>query len=52
MDKQTKEALLKIAEEVKKTAKDYYIKKYAAAKNIEQYLIVKELERDAKNGVI
>jgi len=52
MDNKTKEALLKVAEEVKKTAKEYYMKKYAAAKNIEQFLILKELERDAKNGVI
>jgi len=52
MDKKTKEVLIKIAEEVKQTAKEYFLKKYAAARNIEQYLVIKELERDSKSGLI
>jgi len=48
MDNATKETLLKIAEALKKEAKNYYLRKYANAKILEQYLILKDLEKNLK----
>jgi len=44
MDLETKEFLLKKAEELKKEAKQYYLKKVAAVKIIDQYITLKEIE--------
>jgi len=45
MDQKQVDFLLKVAESLKEEAKKYYLKKMAAYKILEQYTILKELER-------
>jgi hypothetical protein len=45
MDKQTKEFLIKTAQELKEEAKRYFLKKYAAYKILEQYSVIRELAK-------
>jgi len=42
---QLRAALLKKAEELKEEAKKHFLKKVAALKTIEQYIILKDLEK-------
>lgn len=45
MDKNTRDFLLKVAEELKEEAKRYYLKKAAAVKIIDQVNIIKQLQK-------
>jgi len=49
MDKETRDFLIKKAQELKEEAKRYFLKKVAATKIVEQYLILKELEKNEKD---
>jgi len=50
MNPEVKNFLIKKAEEIKEQAKQYYLKKVAAVKIIDQFLTLKEMESYEKNS--